>query len=270
MERAKKEKPLKRTHTQSICFQSLTRVLVVESDLVTTTGLIKDFINSACSFETDAVAGLINESNHSDGIYLLVPSGVKNYLRYGSFNKEVTAVSLPGPWLYRQRVKNSQSIRLVEKKILNEHRLHYQQFMDIWFNSLFSITISSFLVKTFLTPNQVTVLGLFIGMASGFFFAQGNYWSGFVGGLLLAATAIWDCCDGDVARLKFMESDFGEALDTICDNIINIFIFTGIMFGVAHSKGLAQALIPFLLLVLRGKLDFLSHIFSKRRERFFF
>ena len=246
------------------------KVLVVESDFVTTTGLIKDFINSACSFETDAVAGLINESNHSDGIYLLVPSGVKNYLRYGSFNKEVTAVSLPGPWLYRQRVKNSQSIRLVEKKILNEHRLHYQQFMDIWFNSLFSITISSFLVKTFLTPNQVTVLGLFIGMASGFFFAQGNYWSGFVGGLLLAATAIWDCCDGDVARLKFMESDFGETLDTICDNIINIFIFTGIMFGVAHSKGLTQAMIPFLLLSLGGSGIFCLIYFPKRGKGSFF
>ena len=44
-----------------------------------------------------------------------------------------------------------------------------------------------------------------------------------MGGLLLAATAVWDCCDGDVARLKFMESDFGEKLDTACDNIINVF-----------------------------------------------
>jgi len=100
-------------------------------------------------------------------------------------------------------------------------------------------------------------------MASGFFFAQGNYWSGFVGGLLLAVTAIWDCCDGDVARLKFMESDFGETLDTICDNIINIFIFTGIMFGVAHSKGLAQALIPFLLLSLGGSWIFCLIYFPK-------
>ena len=246
------------------------KVLIVESDFVTTTGLIKAFINSACSFETEAVAGLINESGHSDGIYLLVPSDVENYLRSGSFNKEVTAVNLPGPWLYRQRVKNSQSIRLVEKKILNEHRLHYRQFMDIWFNSLFSIPISSFLVKTFLTPNQVTVLGLFIGMASGFFFAQGNYWSSFVGGLLLAATAIWDCCDGDVARLKFMESDFGETLDTTCDNIINIFIFTGIMFGVAHSKGLTQAMIPFLLLSLGGSLIFYLIYFPKGGKGFFF
>jgi len=246
-------------------------VLIVESDLVTTTGLIKDFISGATrSLETEAVAGLINKSNHSDGIYLLAPSSIKDYLRYGSFNKAVTPVNLPGPWLYRQRIKDLQSIQVIEKKIIKEHRFHYQQFMDIWFNSLFSIPISSFLVKTFLTPNQVTVLGLFIGMASGFFFAQGNYWSGVLGGLLLAATAIWDCCDGDVARLKFMESDFGEKLDTICDNIINILIFTGIMVGVAHSTGLFQAMIPFLLLVLGGGWIFLLIYFPKGGKGSFF
>ena len=245
-------------------------VLIVESDLVTTTGLIKDFISTTCSLGTEAVTGLISKSNHSDGIYLAAPSSVKDYLSYGSFNKTVTPVNLPGPWLYRQRIKNLQSIQAIEKKILKEHQLHYKQFMDIWFNSLFSIPISSLLVKTFLTPNQVTLLGLLIGMAAGFFFAQGNYWSGVLGGLLLAATAIWDCCDGDVARLKFMESDFGEKLDTICDNITNVLIFTGIMLGVAHTSGLTQAMIPFLLLVLGGGWIFSLIYFPKGGKGSFF
>ena len=91
-----------------------------------------------------------------------------------------------------------------------------------------------------------------IGMASGVLFAQGNYWSGLMGGLLFVATAVLDCCDGNIARLKFIESDFGENLDTACDNIINIFVFTGMMLGVAHSQGLTQAMIPFLLLALGG------------------
>jgi phosphatidylglycerophosphate synthase len=246
------------------------KVLLVEGDLVTTAPLIKEFINSACSLNTEEVAGLISESKHSDGIYLITRSDVEDFLRFGSFNREITTVSLLGPWLYRQRIKNLESIQLVEKKILNEHKIHYRQFMDTWFNSLFSIPISSLLVKTFLTPNQVTVLGLFIGMASGFFFAQGNYWSGIIGSLLLVTTAIWDCCDGDVARLKFMESEFGEKLDTICDNTINIFIFTGIMLGVAHSNGLAQAITPFLLLSLGGSWIFYLTYFPKGGKGYFF
>ena len=232
---------LKKNSTTDNLDPNVDKVLLVEGNLITTTRLIKDFIDSACSFETNEIVGLINESGFPDGIYLLTPSDVENYLDSESFEKKLIPARLPGPWLYRDRVENSRSLCLVEKKLLNEHKLHYRQFMDIWFSSLFSIPISSFLVKTFLTPNQVTVIGLFIGLASGFFFAQGNYLSGIIGGLLLVATAVWDCCDGDVARLKFMESDFGEKLDTACDNIINIFVFTGMMFGIAHSQGLIQA-----------------------------
>lgn len=227
-------------------------VLFVESDLVTTTGLIKDFITATSELDTGKLAGLVPESDHSDGIYLLPLSAISHYLNYGTFEKPVIPITLPGPWFYRQRVKDSQSAQSAEKNLLNEHKLHYSQAMDIWLNSLFSIKISSFLVQTPLTPNQITLFGLLIGMASGILFAQGNYWSDFIGGLLLVLTAIWDCCDGDVARLKFMESNFGEKLDTACDNIINIFIFTGIMFGVAHSQGLIQAVVPFLLLTLGG------------------
>ena len=241
----------------------LEKVLLVEGDLVTTSELIKGFINSSNALEPIAITGLFNENRNSDGIYLLLPSDVENYLRFGSLKKEVTPVHLSGPWFFRKRIKDSESTQSIEKGILDEHKLHYHQFMDIWVNSIFSIKISSLLVKTFLTPNQITILGLFIGLASGILFAQGNYWNTLIGGVLLSITAILDCCDGDVARLKFMESDFGENLDTACDNIINIFIFIGIMLGVARYDGLIQALIPFALLMFGGGWIFYLIYFPK-------
>lgn len=241
----------------------LEKVLLVEGDLLTTSELIKDFINSSNALEPIAITGLFNENRNSDGIYLLLPSDVENYLRFGSLKKEVTPVHLSGPWFFRKRIKDSESTQSIEKSILDEHKLHYHQFMDIWVNSIFSIKISSLLVKTFLTPNQITILGLFIGLASGILFAQGNYWNTLIGGVLLSITAILDCCDGDVARLKFMESDFGENLDTACDNIINIFIFIGIMLGVARYNGLTQALIPFALLMFGGSWIFYLIYFPK-------
>jgi phosphatidylglycerophosphate synthase len=241
----------------------LEKVLLVEGDLLTTSELIKDFINSSNALEPIAITGLFNENRNSDGIYLLLPSDVENYLRFGSLKKEVTPVHLSGPWFFRKRIKDSESTQSIEKGILDEHKLHYHQFMDIWVNSIFSIKISSLLVKTFLTPNQITILGLFIGLASGILFAQGNYWNTLIGGVLLSITAILDCCDGDVARLKFMESDFGENLDTACDNIINIFIFIGIMLGVARYDGLIQALIPFALVMFGGGWIFYLIYFPK-------
>ena len=241
----------------------LKKVLLVEGDLVTTSELIKGFINSSNALEPIAITGLFNEDRNSDGIYLLLPSDVENYLRFGSLKKEVTPVHLSGPWFFRKRIKDSESTQSIEKGILDEHKLHYHQFMDIWVNSIFSIKISSLLVKTFLTPNQITILGLFIGLASGILFAQGNYWNTLIGGVLLFITAILDCCDGDVARLKFMESDFGKNLDTACDNIINIFIFIGIMVGVARYDGLIQALIPFALVMFGGGWIFYLIYFPK-------
>ena len=83
-------------------------------------------------------------------------------------------------------------------------------------------------------------------------------------------TAIWDCCDGDVARLKFMESDFGDTLDTTCDNLNNVFAFTGIMIGMAMNSGFLHALIPFILLGVRGSLIFYFIYFPKEGKGSFF
>ncbi len=160
-------------------------------------------------------------------------------------------------------VNDIASLRRAEKGLLEQYRKHYTQLMDIWFNSLFSIPISSYLVKTPVTPNQLTLFGLVIGALSGWCFAQGDYLRGLAGGALLVFTAIWDCCDGDVARLKFMESDFGEYLDTLCDNIINVFIFIGIAVGVGREHGALASVIPFIILAFGGLSIFALIYFPK-------
>jgi len=159
------------------------------------------------------------------------------------------------------------SLRRAEKVLLNEYKSHYSQLMDIWFNSHFSIPISSYLLKLPFTPNQITLFGLLIGAISGLCFSLGNYWGGFCGGILLVFTAIWDCCDGDVARLKFMESEFGEYLDTLCDNIINIFIFMGIAVGVGKEYGIFASAIPFALLAIGGISIFVLIYFPRGSDK---
>ncbi len=116
----------------------------------------------------------------------------------------------------------------------------------------------------------MTLFGLVIGLVAGYFFSRGDYLGQVLGGFFLVVTAIWDCCDGDVARLKMMESDFGETLDTICDNIINVFVFTGMMIGVVNTGGIWQGLIPFLLLAIGGTAIFLLIYFPKGGKGEFF
>jgi phosphatidylglycerophosphate synthase len=55
-------------------------------------------------------------------------------------------------------------------------------------------------------------------------------------GLLLAS--IWvDGVDGEIARIKFMETEFGGKLDILCDNIVHIAVFFSIGMGLFHVHG---------------------------------
>jgi phosphatidylglycerophosphate synthase len=76
------------------------------------------------------------------------------------------------------------------------------------------------LARTKLTPNQVTFLGgaLFLVAAAALIALPGP--SGFlVGALLVQASYVLDCADGQLARLKQMTSEVGAHLDFLMDEI---------------------------------------------------
>ena len=54
---------------------------------------------------------------------------------------------------------------------------------------------------------------------------------GILGALLFQLSVIIDCCDGEVARLTFAESRFGQELDIWADNVVHMAIFSGIACG---------------------------------------
>lgn len=109
-------------------------------------------------------------------------------------------------------------------------------FVDRHFNRKCSKWITSALLQTPLTPNGVTVLAAFVGLLSGAVFAWGGYAAGIAGAMLFQLSAILDCCDGEVARLKFMESPFGEQLDVALDNVVHIGLYAG-MGWAAYQSG---------------------------------
>ena len=104
-------------------------------------------------------------------------------------------------------------------------------------NRRISIPISRQLIKWPITPNMVSLFTLGVGFASGVFFACGGYWNVLVGAVLSVWASILDGCDGEVARLKLQESDFGCWLETICDYLYYLFIFSGMAIGMVRSFG---------------------------------
>ena len=97
--------------------------------------------------------------------------------------------------------------------------------------------MTRFFVNTKISPNQITLFSFFLGLGSAISFAGGTYPMNMLGGLLLLFSTWVDGVDGEVARLKFMETEIGGKLDIICDNIVHFFVFGAIGWGVSKTTG---------------------------------
>lgn len=96
--------------------------------------------------------------------------------------------------------------------------------------------ISSRLAKTVATPNMFTLFHIAVGLAGAFFLVKGTYASQVAGGLLFLASTILDGVDGELARLKLQESNFGHYLDIVGDNVVHVAVFLGITLGLYHQS----------------------------------
>ena len=81
--------------------------------------------------------------------------------------------------------------------------------------------LAVFFAKLGIHPNAVTIASMFIGAASSIFFLHGSFyyegWYGFwlniIGVLLLFVADLFDCTDGQLARLTGKKSRLGRILD---------------------------------------------------------
>jgi phosphatidylglycerophosphate synthase len=81
----------------------------------------------------------------------------------------------------------------------------------------FSVPLTSLLVRLGARPTQVTAGGLLLAVTSAWFLARGSYGAGLLGAVLYYASMVFDCSDGEVARLTVRDSRFGAWLETIVD-----------------------------------------------------
>ncbi len=115
--------------------------------------------------------------------------------------------------------------------------------------------VARFLIRTGLTPNAVTLMGLILSICVTGVFIAGALPSnrdqlGYVGwaGALILFAGFFDLLDGQVARLGNMRSTFGAMLDSVIDRYSEIFIFLGICYYLVAHQRLLSALLAFLAL----------------------
>ncbi len=107
--------------------------------------------------------------------------------------------------------------------------------VDKWFNRPVGRPLSRLLIHTPITPNQVSLASILIGVVGGVLFGLGQHIWSVVAGVLFQISAIVDCVDGDVARSVFKESPLGKWLDLIGDQVVHAAVFAGIAVGLWRS-----------------------------------
>lgn len=136
---------------------------------------------------------------------------------------------------YWQDVDTKPALKHAEKVLLNACRKPTDGIVSRNLNRHISIFISSYLVKTPLSANQFTIFVLFLGFLTGYLASLGTYVSFAIAGVLFQLTSILDGVDGEMSKLRYTQSKFGEWLDTICDNISYVVFFVGTVVGLYKS-----------------------------------
>jgi 1L-myo-inositol 1-phosphate cytidylyltransferase / CDP-L-myo-inositol myo-inositolphosphotransferase len=116
--------------------------------------------------------------------------------------------------------------------------------MDRYLHRQCSRWITRLLVRTALTPNQVSLMSLAVGLGAIWCFWAATPASAFGGVLLYALACIVDHADGELARLTFRESRLGASLDWTIDTIIH----AGLVLAVGVTAG-GPAMLPGMLII---------------------
>ena len=136
-------------------------------------------------------------------------------------------------------ISDSASAAQAERKLWASLTSTADGVVDRFFNRPVGRPLSKLLVRTPISPNQVSIVSILIGVASAWFFAAGHF---VTGALVFQLCAIVDCVDGDLARALFKQSRLGKWLDLGGDQVVHFSVFAAIGIGLARTDPSVPAL----------------------------
>lgn len=85
-----------------------------------------------------------------------------------------------------------------------------------------SFPLTRLLVRTPITPNQVSYVVAAMVMLGCWLTAHEGFGEVLAGSIVVLAASYVDCCDGEIARLKLLSSRYGAWLDTVVDELSSV------------------------------------------------
>ncbi|MBK9032839.1 MAG: CDP-alcohol phosphatidyltransferase family protein [Myxococcales bacterium] len=133
-----------------------------------------------------------------------------------------TAAIVPGDVVAGVEVVDGRSRRRAERALLQSCRRPYDGLGDTYVIRPVSLRLTPLLARLGATPNQVTVANTVWGALACALVVIGGRGPIAAGGVAIFLQAVFDSCDGELARIRYLYSNFGRMLDNASDDVIDI------------------------------------------------
>jgi len=151
--------------------------------------------------------------------------------------------------LYALNDKDKYRMTWVELRAKCKRQSDY--IITLFITNEIALIITWMLIKTRVTPNQVTIASILCGLGCALCYTFGKF---LPGSLLLFISHILDCTDGNLARAQDLYSPIGKWLDMFGDRFAEAIVFMGIGIYFFHTDAspawLLLSLIDAILLLL--------------------
>jgi CDP-L-myo-inositol myo-inositolphosphotransferase len=163
-----------------------------------------------------------NDDSLSGGVRVLAQEGKVRALKISEF------------WI---DIDDDRAFQRAEKCLTDDLKKTTDGPVSRYLNRPLSIRITRYLVRTNITPNQISFFSFLLSViAAGLFFING-YIPLVIGAMLAQISSVIDGCDGEVARLKYIESDFGGWFDAVLDRYADAFLLFGLTYHTFAPEG---------------------------------
>ncbi len=140
------------------------------------------------------------------------------------------------PWRY---VSRPAEIRRCERAFLRYSGKSQDGLVSRHLNRRISRAASRWLLKLPVTPSAWSLLIFALPLVASVELLRGKYLGFVIGTAIFQLYSILDGCDGEIARAKFLQTEFGRRLDSLCDLIGNILLALCLGIGLARQASVS-------------------------------
>jgi CDP-L-myo-inositol myo-inositolphosphotransferase len=137
------------------------------------------------------------------------------------------------------KIEESEDLKRAEDGQVRSLRRNYDGIVSRWLNRPVSLFLSRHLfLRLPLTPNHITLFSGIVGWVGiGLVLLWPGYWWVLLGAALFHLSSVLDGCDGEIARLRYQFSRFGEWFDNLLDEFNNTAFIASIGLGAYRAGG---------------------------------